>query len=128
MISLKLFQGLAVMAVFRGDPRLGVGDALDVIRRRPEPIWAFVDCDPAGLVIANALPHGRLERIVLPELPWLQRAADTARGRQLFADQFDMCFRTLDQSPHELIRIWWEEMRSWRSAVTQERMSQAHVA
>lgn len=119
------YQGLSVMAVFRGDPSLGVGDAWELVRDRREPIWAFVDFDPAGLVIANALPHDRLERVVLPSLQWLKQAADTSRGRQLFADQVDRCSQTLDRSQHPELRTWWAEMRAWRSAVTQERMLQA---
>lgn len=118
-------QGLAVMAVFRGDPSLAVGAALEMIRGRDEPIWAFVDFDPAGLVIANSLPHERLERIVLPSAQWLKRAADSARGRQLFADQVDRSSPTLDQSQHPEVQMWWREMRAWRSAVTQERMPYA---
>jgi hypothetical protein len=117
-------QGLSVMAVFRGDPSLAVGDALRVIRSRAEPIWAFVDFDPAGLVIANSLPHERLERVVLPPPHWLEQATDSARGRQLFADQVDRCSPTLDQS-HPHVQVWWRKMRAWKSAVTQERMPQA---
>lgn len=116
-------RGKAVMAVFRGDPSLAIGDALDLVRGRTEPIWAFVDFDPAGLVIANSLPADRLERIMLPSVQWLKQAADTARGRQLFADQMDRCSPTLDQSTHPEITAWWQAMRSWQSAVTQERMS-----
>jgi hypothetical protein len=116
------FRGMSVMAVFRGDPGLAIGDALDVLRGRTEPIWAFVDFDPAGLVIANSLPVDRLERIMLPSLQWLKQAADTARGRQLFADQVDRCSPTLDQSTHPEIAAWWRAMRSWQSAVIQERM------
>lgn len=119
------FRGLSVMAVFRGDPSLGVGDAWELVRSRREPIWAFVDFDPAGLVIANSLPHDRLEQIILPSPQWLKRAADTVRGRQLFADQVDRCSQTLDHSQHPEVRTWWTEMRTWRSAVTQERMPQA---
>lgn len=118
-------QGHGVMAVYRGDPSLAITDALELIRSRREPIWVFVDFDPAGLVIANALPRGRLERIALPALPWLRQAADTARGRQLFADQVDRCSHTLDQSLHLQVQTWWREMRAWQSAVTQERMTVA---
>lgn len=122
------FRGLSVIAIFRGDPSLSVGHALGLVRDRTEPIWAFVDFDPAGLVIANALPHGRLERVVLPPLQWLKKAADTSRGRQLFAEQVERCSQTLDRSPHPEVRIWWASMRAWRSAVTQERMLHASAS
>lgn len=119
------FEGYSVMAVFRGDPSLSTGDAVEVIRGRNEPIWAFVDFDPAGLVIANALPQGRLERIVLPCAQWLKQAADSSRGRQLFDAQFDQCSKALDRSQHPQIMMGWLQMRAWKGGVTQEKMLQA---
>jgi hypothetical protein len=117
------YENQAVMAVFRGDASLSVGDALELIRTRDEPIWAFVDFDPAGLVIANSLPRERLERLVLPAVTWLRQAADSLRGRQLFADQAPRYSAVLDNSTNEAVRTCWQEMRVLRSAVTQERMA-----
>lgn len=116
------YQGLAVLAVFRGDSALSTGEALKLVRERPEPIWAFVDFDPAGLVIANSLPRDRLERIVLPGLSWLRQAAKTSRGRQLFDEQEPKARAGLDRAEHPEVRAAWAEMRALRSGVTQERM------
>lgn len=58
-------------------------DAAEVIKCRQEPVWGFFDFGPAGLVMANSLPTGRLERVALPSQAWLRRAANTPRGRQL---------------------------------------------
>lgn len=119
------YQARSVMVVFRGDRLLAIGDAVDVIRSRPEPVWAFVDFDPAGLVIANSLPAERLERVLVPSMQWLQQAADTTRGRQLFADQADQYTQTLENCSNGDIRSLWAAMREWKSAVTQERMTRA---
>lgn len=116
------YEGLSVMAVYRGDPSLSISDALQFVQCRAEAIWAFVDFDPAGLAIANALHQERLERIILPSVDWISRAADSHRGRQLFADQVDQYGATLDASSHAKVRFWWQEMKHLRSAVTQERM------
>lgn len=120
------YDALSVMAIFRGDPSLSISDALEVVRRRPEAIWAFVDFDPAGLAIANSLPQGRLERVVLPAATWLEKAADTHRGRQLYADQAGRYTASLDSSIHAQVCLWWREMKHLQSAVTQERMLSAN--
>lgn len=114
--------GLDVLALYRGDTVLPNKDAAEVIAARSEPIWGFFDFDPAGLVMANSLPPGRLERVVLPPLELLQKASDTPRGRQLFDAQVEPYGRTLDRATHPEVRTNWHVMRSWRSAVTQERM------
>lgn len=116
------YRGLAVLAIYRGDSALSTGEALKLVRARPEPIWAFVDFDPAGLVIANSLPPDRLERIVLPGLSWLRQAAQTSRGRQLFDEQEPKAQAGLDRTEHPDVRAAWSELRSLRSGVTQERM------
>lgn len=119
------YRNLTVLAVYRGDPTLSTGGAAGVVRERAEPIWAFVDFDPAGLLIANALPADRLERLILPSPRWLQQAANTSRGRQLFADQETTASAALDRSTSPEVRSGWGVMRELRSGVTQERMLQA---
>lgn len=116
------YRGLTVLAIYRGDTALSTGDAAKFVRKRTEPIWAFVDFDPAGLLIASALPVDRLERIVLPEIGWLRRAACTARGRQLFDVQESKARPSLERSEHPLVRTAWGELLALRSGVTQERM------
>lgn len=125
---LGLDDQTATMVVFRGDPSLSTGAAMDVVRSRAEPIWAFVDFDPAGLSIANTLPHDRLQQLVFPTVQWLKEAATTHRGRQLFSDQVNQYASTLSNSTHPQIKAWWEEMSALQSAVTQERMISAPPA
>jgi len=116
------YHGLAVLAVFRGDSLLSTGDAAALVRQRTERVWAFVDFDPAGLHIASLLPNDRLERIVIPDLAWLQQASKTSRGRQLFADQEPRLRHALDSAEHPEVRALWKELLALRGGVTQERM------
>ena len=83
------------------------------------------------MVLVNAgtnmrVPSGRitarLERVILPSHVWLQQAADTARGRQLFDSQVVPFGRVLDESVHLEVITLWQLMKRLRSAVTQERM------
>lgn len=121
-------SGLDVLAVYRGDIEMPNKDAAEVIEGRDEQIWGFFDFDPAGLVMANSLPAGRLERVVLPSQTWLKRAANTPRGRQLFDSQVAAYGRTLDQSTHPEVIAMWQLMKELGSAVTQERMLRADAS
>ncbi|MEY8688799.1 MAG: hypothetical protein AB9M53_02810 [Leptothrix sp. (in: b-proteobacteria)] len=118
-------QGLDVLAIYRGDRDLPNKDAAAIIKSRPEPIWGFFDFDPAGLVMANSLPAGRLVRVILPSQAWLQKASNTLRGRQLFDSQVASFGRSLDQAAHPDVLALWQVMKGLRSAVTQERMLHA---
>ena len=118
-------RGLDVLAIYRGDMELPNKDAAEVIKCRQEPIWGFFDFDPAGLVMANSLPTGRLERVILPSHAWLQQAADTARGRQLFDSQVTSFGKVLDEAVQSEVVALWQLMKGLQSAVTQERMVRA---
>lgn len=118
-------NGLDVLAIYRGDVELPNKDAAEVIKCRQEPIWGFFDFDPAGLVMANSLPARRLERVVLPSRAWLQQAANTPRGRQLYDRQVAAFGKVLDEAVHAEVIALWQLMKRLRSAVTQERMLRA---
>ena len=115
-------RGMDVLAIYRGDVRLRNNDATEAIQGRQEPIWGFFDFDPAGLAFANALPAGRLERVILPSQTWLYQAADTPRGRQLFDSQVAVYSNVLNDSVHAEVIACWQLMKRLRSGVTQERM------
>lgn len=118
-------RGLDVLAIYRGDMELPNKDAAEVIKCRQEPIWGFFDFDPAGLTMANSLPAGRLERVILPSRTWLQQATNTPRGRQLFDSQVASFGKVLDEAVHSEVTALWQLMKRLRSAVTQERMFHA---
>lgn len=118
-------RGLDVLAIYRGDKELPNKDATEVVKARREPIWGFFDFDPAGLVMANSLPAGRLERVVLPSQAWLHKASNTPRGRQLFDIQSAVFGKSLDQSKIPEIIDLWQMLKRLKSAVTQERMLRA---
>lgn len=116
------FKNLDVLAIYRGDKELSIADAGKVIRERTEAIWSFCDFDPAGLVIANALPAERLEELILPSQSWLIQVCNTPRGRQLFDQQLAACKPTLDLTTHPKIKDAWNILSPLEGAVTQERM------
>lgn len=111
-----------VLVIYRGDKQVPLGYAASVVVNRSEPIWSFTDFDPAGLAMANAMPHDRLEEILLPNPGWLTVAANTARGRELFDVQEAQYSATLDESSSPAVIRAWALMKRLRSGVTQERM------
>lgn len=119
------FEGMRVLVVYRGDTLFNPRDAQLLIRERTEPIWAFFDFDPQGLLMANALPHDRLEKILTPGLDALADLCDTSRGRELFHDQVAGCQAQLDASQHPAVVPLWGLMKRLRSGATQERMASA---
>lgn len=75
------------LVVFRGDAEGGArADAVNhLIASVDIPVFAFVDYDPAGMVIAGALP--RLDKVVAPDLGELGRLLDTYGLSDRFMDQ-----------------------------------------
>lgn len=111
-----------VLVVFRGDNRYSAAHAKSLLEARTEPIWAFVDFDPAGLGIAAGLPAARVERVVLPPLGWLKQASNTLIGRGLYDAQVGQWRGTLDAPSSPAIREAWAHLGEWGAGVTQERM------
>lgn len=113
------YQELDVLVIYRGDTIFSPADAAAVIKDRRESIWCFLDFDPAGLAIANALADQRLERLIHPGYAWLEPFAKTERGLQLFDSQLRFS-KGLDAATNPLIIDAWGVMSEWRGAVAQE--------
>ena len=116
------YEGLSVLVIYRGDVHLSPSAPRECILARQEPIWAFVDFDPAGLVIANALPSERVQRVVLPDMTWLAEAARTNVGRALYDAQESRARGVLTKTSHPAIERCWHELQRLQGGVTQERM------
>jgi hypothetical protein len=107
------------LVVWRGDRSDTRADhALALLKALKVPVWAFVDYDPAGLLIAGGLP--RLAGIVAPEVERLER--DLAHGLpERYRDQLPMAAAALDASKSEPVRRLWAVIRRYGRALPQER-------
>lgn len=95
----------------RADHALALLWALDV------PVWAFVDYDPSGLLIAAGLP--RLAGIIAPEPERLDR--DLAQGlRQRYEAQLPTTAAALDASTSQPVQRLWRILRRHGRALPQE--------
>ena len=116
-----------LLYVFRGDNKFSPTHVQSFLATRKEPLWAFVDFDPAGLGIANGMSNERMLKVLLPPSEWLVEAAANPEGRRLFARQEAQWRAVLDSSTNQHVQTAWRLLKQVRAGVTQERM-QAAVA
>jgi len=114
------YQGLSVLAVFRGDNTFKGSAALEVIASSSLPVWAYFDFDPAGLGMASRLP--RLQRLLLPPHEPLTEAAQRANQVHLFSDQRQQWEQTLETDLHPLIAEPWGLLKRLKKGLAQELM------
>lgn len=113
------FPGAAPLVVWRGDASGTRADAmLSWLSTLQQPVAAFVDYDPAGLVIASGLP--RLETIVAPPLPQLQKLVRARGLHERFQEQLPGCLQALDAATHRDVRSLWAMIRAEGKALPQE--------
>jgi hypothetical protein len=107
------------LVVWRGDRSDTRADhALALLRALDVPVWAFVDYDPSGLLIAARIPQ--LAGIIAPEPERLER--DLAQGlRGRYEAQLPMAAAALDASTSEPVRRLWTILRRHGRALPQER-------
>ncbi|WP_295452636.1 hypothetical protein [uncultured Thiodictyon sp.] len=110
--------GTNPLVVWRGDNSDTRTDhALGLLRALGQPVWAFVDYDPAGLLIAAGLPG--LAGILAPPLKQLD--LDLARGLPgRYQVQLPMAAAALDACASEPVRILWSIIRRHGRALPQE--------
>ena len=111
--------GANPLVVWRGDRSDTRADhALGLLRALGRPVWAFVDFDPAGLLIAAALPG--LAGIIAP--PPDQLASDLARGLPgRYQAQLPAAIATLDACGNASVQSLWAILRRHGRALPQER-------
>ena len=114
------YQGMDVLAVFRGDNVFKANAAMSLITSRAEPVWAYFDFDPAGMGMASGLP--RLERLLLPEDEALISAARRANQVHLYADQLDQWGPIMQGNEKSVAARHWHLLRSLRLGLAQEHM------
>ena len=119
------WTGTGTLLVYRGDLDSPNQDAAALVRDRAEPVRGFYDFNPAGLIMARAIPADRFTGFVLPGREWLKAAANTPHGRQLYDRQLRAFGATLDEVREPFIRQNWVFMKSLASAVAQEGMLNA---
>jgi hypothetical protein len=112
------------LVIWRGDRTETRADhALALLLSLDVPVWAFVDFDPAGLIIAASLP--RLAGIIAPSPGQLAR--DLARGLpERYQAQLPAAGAKLDALESGPVRALWEIIRRHGRALPQEYYLRPH--
>lgn len=120
------FPGASPLVAWRGDPTLSMRCLLDWLETHKLPVAAFVDFDPKGLIIANALP--RLQHVVAPPLIDLTVLLAERGLAERYAIQIGQCQNTLDSATNPDIRALWKVIRHAGRALPQEYYGQSIAA
>lgn len=113
------FPGDNPLVMWRGDRDSRSDWMLELLNRLQQPVAAFVDYDPSGLVIANSLP--RLDRVIAPPESELAEILASKGLRDRFEEQLPTCWKTLDRLSNPQLKRLWEVIRLSGKALPQER-------
>ncbi len=107
------------LVMYRGDPNTSRADAAnEFLRVWKRPVLAMVDIDPAGLLIAQALPFAA--GLVAPKLATVDvLLADGDPG--LYHRQRPAAEHALLNSPYPAVRKFWELIERHQQGLVQER-------
>jgi hypothetical protein len=106
------------LVIYRGDPHTSSGQAVnEFLRRLKKPVLAMVDLDPAGLLIAQALPS--VVGLVAPDIETLECLLIQGNPA-LYHKQRPGAEKVLENSPHVVIRRIWELIERHQKAIVQE--------
>lgn len=109
------------LVVFRGDPTVyKIGFTHALLEQLQKPVAAFVDYDPAGIVIAQGLPC--FESFIAPSDEVLELLLEGGNSER-FSEQYSLnTVRVLDTLEHEQLRHAWQLINKHGKALPQEKM------
>ncbi|HUV71166.1 MAG TPA: hypothetical protein VMW15_16020 [Terracidiphilus sp.] len=99
-----------------GDVRANASQAFMGLLKKP--VWAFVDYDPAGLLIAATLPW--LEGVIAPEPNVLAELLQKHGLHDRYRSQLPQAAAALDQVSHPAVASLWPLLRQAGRALPQE--------
>lgn len=107
------------LLLFRGSPFVYRQDAtLSLLRQLALPVFAFVDLDPAGLVIAHSLPC--FAGLIAPPADALRSALAATGNEQRYRSQLPETQAALDAAQHPEIIANWQLLQEYGKALPQE--------
>jgi hypothetical protein len=102
------------LVVYRGDKEYG---CIKLLQQLKLPVLAMMDIDPAGLMIAQALPY--VAALIAPELSVVKTCLTTGNP-YLYSKQLAQCYNALEASEYALIRHFLQLIKQYQAGVVQE--------
>lgn len=116
-------QYASPLVIYRGDKDESSNNTvMHFLKNVDLPVLAYVDIDPAGLVIASKLP--RLQGIVAPNLEDLEKLLSSTASKRLdlYDKQYGPYSAFLEKlPPTDPARKLWEIIKKYRAGLVQER-------
>jgi hypothetical protein len=106
------------LVVFRGSPVYRQDHALALLEELRLPVFAMVDYDPAGLVIAQSLPH--FAGLITPPLAQLEGALRACTNHARYRSQLAQAQAVLEDIAHSEIAACWKLLQTHGKALPQE--------
>ena len=113
------------LVVFRGSPVYRQDYVVFLLKALRLPVCAFVDFDPAGLVIAQGLPH--FAGLISPPPDALQRALEACKNYDRYRNQLPEAQASLNAATHREIVEHWLLFQKYGKALPQEYFLLARV-
>lgn len=111
--------GTNPLVIWRGGSGEARADASqNLLKTLNRPVWAFVDYDPAGLVIAATLPG--LQGIIAPEASDLAELLEKHGLEDRYRAQLPAAAPSLDRCGHPAVSLLWPLLRQAGRALPQE--------
>lgn len=106
------------LVVFRGSPVYRQDHVVGLLNGLARPVFALVDYDPAGLVIAQSLPH--FAGLIAPPLPELAGALMASTNHARYRSQLAQAQAVLNDAIHPDIVAYWKLLQAHGKALPQE--------
>lgn len=106
------------LVVFRGSPVYRQDYMMSLLNGLSRPVFAFVDYDPAGLVIAQSLPC--FAGLISPPPIELQTALATTKNYNRYRSQLPETQAVLNKAKHPEIVEHWQLLQNYGKALPQE--------
>ncbi|WP_339080613.1 hypothetical protein [Pseudomonas sp. TMP9] len=106
------------LVLFRGSPVYQQDSTSRLLEALAVPVIAFVDFDPAGLLIALGLPH--FAGLIWPEESVLIPSFQDALNHERYQKQLIQTKATLDRTTNAEISECWALLRRYGAALPQE--------
>lgn len=113
--------GISPLVIWRGGgQRATVGAVLAFLRAYGRPVWSAPDYDPAGLAIAEGLPH--LAGVLAPPDDVLRTLLEASRLDERYRQQLPGAQAVLERTTNPDVQRLWRLVRAAGKALPQERL------